>query len=324
MYCIIFSEDNDWSTNDVIDWIKHLKLEYKRIDFNRILSSSFNFNFSDYENFKIVIDDEIKLEDIKSLWYRRTTPININRFKADLQDEDELLNMIISHQVDELRYTRNAFFNNTSRKKWLNNPATSIIDKTYCLVQAKNCGLTIPETIITNNKKDVILFKKIQENVIVKPIYNISVLQNEDTKYLQYTFELTEDHINKLEDDFFPCLIQKKIIKQIELRVFFLNGKIYPMALFSQDNEQTKEDFRRYDYENPTRKVPYKLSDALESKIRLFMNNVNLNSGSLDFILDTNGSYYFLEVNPVGQFGMTSFPCNYYIEKDIANFLTSD
>jgi glutathione synthase/RimK-type ligase-like ATP-grasp enzyme len=52
------------------------------------------------------------------------------------------------------------------------------------------------------------------------------------------------------------------------------------------------------------------------------MDKLNLLTGSLDILKDKNGKYYFLEVNPIGQFGMVSKPCNYYIEEQIAEFLT--
>lgn len=32
-------------------------------------------------------------------------------------------------------------------------------------------------------------------------------------------------------------------------------------------------------------------------------------------------NFYFLEINPVGQFGMVSGPCNYKIEKLIAKYI---
>ena len=35
----------------------------------------------------------------------------------------------------------------------------------------------------------------------------------------------------------------------------------------------------------------------------------------------SNGNYYFLEVNPVGQFGMTSIPCNYDLHEVVAKHL---
>lgn len=54
------------------------------------------------------------------------------------------------------------------------------------------------------------------------------------------------------------------------------------------------------------------------------MNSLNLNTGSIDLIVDTQDNYYFLEINPVGQFGMVSQPCNYYLEKKVAEYLVQN
>ena len=51
------------------------------------------------------------------------------------------------------------------------------------------------------------------------------------------------------------------------------------------------------------------------------MKSLDLKTGSIDMILTPEGDYYFLEVNPVGQFSMTSSPCNYNLEKRIAEYL---
>lgn len=48
------------------------------------------------------------------------------------------------------------------------------------------------------------------------------------------------------------------------------------------------------------------------------MNNLKLKNGSIDIIRGVDNNYYFLEVNPVGQFGMVSNPCNYNIEEKFA------
>ena len=64
----------------------------------------------------------------------------------------------------------------------------------------------------------------------------------------------------------------------------------------------------------------YRLGEIKE-KILSFAKYFNLNSGSFDIIKDKKGKYIFLEVNPVGQFGMVSQPCNYNLEQKIAKYL---
>ena len=89
----------------------------------------------------------------------------------------------------------------------------------------------------------------------------------------------------------------------------------------SQKSPQTSTDFRLYDYKNPNRKFPFRLPTTIEDKIKNLMSKMTLESGSLDLVLDTSGEYYFLEINPIGQFGMTSYPCNYYLEKRVAEII---
>ena len=94
------------------------------------------------------------------------------------------------------------------------------------------------------------------------------------------------------------------------------------MAIFSQNNPKTKIDYRNYDRKKPNRFVPYKLPGKIEMAIGKMMNELQLNTGSLDLIKSNkNGKYYFLEVNPAGQFGMVSFPCNYNLHKIVAEYL---
>jgi D-alanine-D-alanine ligase-like ATP-grasp enzyme len=51
------------------------------------------------------------------------------------------------------------------------------------------------------------------------------------------------------------------------------------------------------------------------------MSSIGLRSGSIDMILTPSGEYVFLEVNPVGQFKQVSYPCNFKLEKRIAETL---
>ncbi len=93
------------------------------------------------------------------------------------------------------------------------------------------------------------------------------------------------------------------------------------MAIFSQFDNATKVDYRKY---TNNRNVPFNLPQIVEKKIVNLMNLLSLDSASLDLIKGLDGMYYFLEVNPSGQFGNVSYFCNYYIEHNIVNYLISN
>jgi glutathione synthase/RimK-type ligase-like ATP-grasp enzyme len=64
----------------------------------------------------------------------------------------------------------------------------------------------------------------------------------------------------------------------------------------------------------------YKLPKEVEQKISILMNKLDLNCGSLDFIKSGN-NFYFLEINPIGQFLGLSYKTNSNLEKKIAEYL---
>ena len=71
----------------------------------------------------------------------------------------------------------------------------------------------------------------------------------------------------------------------------------------------------------PIRYIPYKLPLNIEKKLLKLVDHFNYTTGSIDIIKSIDGDYIFLEFNSVGQFGMTSKPCNYFLEKKIAEYL---
>ena len=73
--------------------------------------------------------------------------------------------------------------------------------------------------------------------------------------------------------------------------------------------------------ENPNRYEPYNLPKKVEIKLKVLMEQLGLNTGSIDMIKALDDNYYFLEVNPSGQFGMTAMPCNYPLYEKIAEYL---
>ena len=136
--------------------------------------------------------------------------------------------------------------------------------------------------------------------------------------YTMFTTEIDSADGDLVDDDFAPSLVQRLVPKQYELRVFYLDGECYTMATFSQQRQRSAMDFRNIDWKDPPRQVPYQLPRQVAEHAHSLMTALGLNSGSLDIIKGTDDRYYFLEVNPIGQFGMVAFPCNYPLFEKIA------
>jgi hypothetical protein len=126
---------------------------------------------------------------------------------------------------------------------------------------------------------------------------------------------------NSVPGNLLQTLVQGEIKKDFEIRTFYIDGQFFSMAIFSQKDPETKADFRKYNYTHPNRYVPYILDKSIEQKLIILLQYLDINTGSLDLIFTPEGQIVLLEINPCGQFGMMSKPCNYPLEEIVAGTL---
>lgn len=318
---LILSESSDKTTNEVIDWITFFNKDFIRIndsDACYIESIVLNNSYSDII-FKLN-DKTIRFSNIVSYWYRRgnfSFDIPKIKFNNILHEKE-----IKSNLWQEIRSLYFYFHSVLKSKNGLGSFFDNNINKLENLELAKQCGLLIPETLITSELERVIDFVGKENEVITKAISETIMFSVAGEGTVQsYTNIVKLSDVEMYENHLFPSLFQKSVNKKYELRIFYLDGCFYPMAIFSQSNIKTKTDFRNYDEMKPNRCVPYILPSDIQHKLDCFMRKKEYKTGSIDMLVDHSNNFVFLEVNPVGQFGMTSYPCNYYLEKKVAEFL---
>lgn len=162
-------------------------------------------------------------------------------------------------------------------------------------------------------------FKREYLDIITKPIQEATSFFINKSSMTTFTRKISEDEIRALSKYFMNMQVQNKINKDFEVRTFYLDGKLFRMAMFTQRDRKTQVDFRNYNFDNPARRIPYQLPLEVEQKLTKFMELMQINCGSFDLIKTNDNEHVFLEVNPVGQFGITSLPCNYNLDKIFGN-----
>jgi ATP-GRASP peptide maturase of grasp-with-spasm system len=304
---LIISEEADYSTSVVVDWLLHFNAKWVRINGSDKISASF-------EGSDIKISGEninFKLSEIKSVWYRRGR-FNLN-FKNLKDKEIEFLRQIEFNKITEYIYYKLSEINN------INIFFNADVNKLIVCEIAQNVGLKIPKSLLISEKK---YLNGENLKLCTKSISGSTILNYDDFHSAGYTTRVSD--LKAIPDFFFPSYIQDYIEKKYEIRIFFLKNKFWSMAIFSQNDPTTDVDFRNYNRQKPNRTVPFSLPIDIQEKIKKLMRKLNLNSGSIDMIVSPNLEFYFLEVNPVGQFGMVSNPCNYNLHKIIALNLIND
>lgn len=321
MILVISQSDYETSTEEVMDWLEHLGCPVFRLNGQDLDSRGrVRIEISDAGvDFRILVDEvEVPFSQVKAVWYRRWLrerrheKTRVTRF--DLEGEHD----IKKHLTLESRRLSAFLFSLLSGLFYLGSPDASQVNKLSVLGEAARLGFDVPVSLVANRREDVVQFARKNGAIITKPIGEAGMFLDSQYAYFTYTAILSADDISSLPDYFFPSLFQKYEDKEFELRVFYLEGECDAMAIFSQRDSQTKVDFRRYNHETPSRTVPYQLSKQTCRRIKSLMDELELVSGSLDLIKTNDGREVFLEVNPVGQFGMVSKPCNYHLERKIA------
>ncbi len=310
---LIVTDQNDISTYEVVRWLELWDVKYIIINDNTYLKW-----------YELIVNNE-KTElifylnkvltssiDIYVCWMRRYLIrfyFNVYSGYSDinkmlLKETETIIDFI--HFQFETKKSLGSFFNGNA-------------NKLQALELAKKAGLLIPNSSVITNIH--LLEKESKSKLITKVLSPGFPFSVETNNYGCYT-ELVD--LKKLQNEdttLFPSFVQNAIEKRYEIRVFYLDGKMFAMAIFSQKDKKTKIDLRNYNKEKPNRSVPFSLPTHLKKQIKKFMDLYQLNTGSLDFIYTTDHKFVFLEVNPVGQFDFVSKYCNYFIEKDIAKFL---
>ncbi len=316
---LILSSLDDLSTNTVIDWLLYYKKKYVRIssideiEFSKIIISDTGFDIEMTINNTL----NICLSEITTFWYRRSY---FSVFIEKLKNTCSLFQQINHHLQVEANILMN-FFIHEIKTKSLNIPQDNNLNKLITLNTAAKLGLKVPYTLITNTKEIVENFHKTKQNIITKNISG-GVFISDDEQFLStITQRVTQEDVETLPEKFSYSLFQEEIKKIFELRIFYLDDNFYASAIFSQNDKKTEVDFRNYNVEKPNRTPPFKLPIDIEEKLRILMHANHLNSGSIDMIYSDQGEYIFLEINPIGQLHQVSHPCNYYLEKKIAEFL---
>ncbi len=268
---------------------------------------------------------ELPLQEAGAVWFRRWL-YERRHETVDLLADPAAGNHTLHHQLRrhltlESRRLSDLIFSSFDHLPWLSHPRRSSLNKLDVLRRAAREGIATPATLVTTEREALRRFCEEHGAVITKPIGEVDAFIEGEVSHFLFTTPLGPAEIETLPERFAPSLFQERIEKAWELRVFYLDGEFHAMAIFSQNDPRTRADFRHYNRERPNRNVPYRLRPELAERLLRLMRGLELETGSIDLLVARDGREVFLEVNPVGQLGMVSHPCNYHLERKIARLL---
>ncbi len=168
---------------------------------------------------------------------------------------------------------------------------------------AREVGLPLPPTLISNSPQRILsFFHEHGQRMVYKPLAaNAFPLANGNMTFAPTT--LIEDEALLRDNDLSsaPGICQAAIEKAAEIRVTILGRSVFALEkTFPHRSAALHIDWRGMHngavYREHTLPEP-----IIEQSVRL-LRELGLVMGMFDFLLDREGNYHFLEVNPQGQF----------------------
>ena len=304
---LIISNQYDFSTDHVVYQLYIKGVPYLRL--NRDQFSNFKITFfpteplvyGETEDFTF----EIRPNVLKAIYFRAPTFLR-DIYQPDLSTEEQLQRSQWTAFVRSLIVFENIL--------WVNHPVATYKAevKPYQLYIAKQIGFDIPKTVIANYYADFIQKDKLAIKTIEPAILRVG--RNEAFIYTNIvsTQEIKNAYLRSA-----PIIIQEALVPKIDIRVTVIGEKVFAVSILKGERG-INIDWRLE--KNNVNYKPIKLKDNLEEMCIKLVKKLNLNFGAIDLCY-CKGNYYFLEINPTGEWAWLLEPTGYNIDEVIANLL---
>src|SRR6266487_58165 len=252
--------------------------------------ASLEVSFGDgADRLRLVADgrSEIAIEDVGAVWYRRERPLELD---PALTDPTSRL-FAWSESTEALTGVWRAL-----DCFWMNPPAADEAGqrKVRQLQVARRAGLSVPDTLITNDPSAALAFaaERLERGVIRKAFRNISEAPRS-------TALVTGDDLARIGDvRYAPVTFQQFVPAVLDLRVIVVEDEIFAAAIRSEPEYRT--DYRPGI--GSAEFFPYTMPDDVASALLALHRRLGLVYGASDFRVTPDGQHVFLEVNPAGEY----------------------
>lgn len=279
------------------------------IEKNKYRANFFRFNVDLFADYGITISNSyweisyrnntINSNTTLSIYYRKPTFPDTSDFAPEYR---RIINSDILAIIDGLA---NSFSGVVLTKPYLLRQAEN---KIFQLIYAKSHSILMPKSFIGNND----YWKCINDQRIIKPISVGKIETSSGIAIIQTNLMHENDSYDSPE--LTPVYIQEYIKKSFEVRITVVDDDFFAVKIVS-DN---MIDWRAG---NNNQCEIIDIPIEIKKCIKMMMKDFQLRFGAIDYIVDVDGKWYFLEINPNGQWQWLECILGLSISDSIMNML---
>lgn len=316
---LLITNKSDVTTDFIVKELKKRNINFYRFnteELTKSLSISLDVNQESYFLLDRRTLQKINIRQFSAVYFRRPElPVQTNAFLT--KAEIDFINNEILYSLEGIyKILRNAY--------WIS-PVYAIREaenKIYQLEIAQSLGFRIPNSFISNSYGETSdFYKRNKKKCIIKPL-NSGLIEDGNQQRILFTNSVAEFPATAEEIETCPQFFQNLIEKEADIRVTVVGNKIFSTMIHSQDHEESKIDWRKSDFVLSHSRT--QLPEVISQKCVELLSILKLRFGAIDLVLDKHGNYFFLEINPNGQWAWIEKQTGYEISAEIVNLLCNE
>lgn len=203
---------------------------------------------------------------------------------------------------------------------WVNDPLANLKmeSKIRQLRLASDLGFQIPETLITNVPDNVQSRYSKWDGEMVSKALSSPLITGKDLDKFVFSVSLDEPPHGNDGLEISPVIFQEAIVPKRDYRVTVVEDKVLSVKVVGENRFEVPLDWRT-EKEN-VEFVETDLPNRVEQLCREYVRRGNLKFGAIDLI-ERDGEFFFLEINPNGEWGWLQKPWGIPIAENLSEVL---
>ena len=315
---LVVATESDATTDYVVLALKNLRQDFYRLNTDhfplRASSSLFGSGGALSWYWRFDSHEEVSFSEVRTVYYRR------HRLPSFPENLDEGEKAFCAREA--FWFIRGALLG-LEAVAWMNHPLSvqTAESKLLQLKVAGALGFAVPRSMVTNDPTRVReFFNRMNGKVVAKSV-RAGYIEHGTRQTSIFTSKLTATELEDLAElALAPVIFQELLPKRYDVRVTVVGEAVFAALIDSQSTAPSRIDWRATETDSLPH-VAHDLPKEVEDLCRKVVIELDLTFGAIDLVLTPDGDYYFLEINPNGQWAWLQEKLSMPIAETIAMWL---